>query len=112
MSVVVISGIISQEQLEKAKEDYSDYIKVVVDIEKEILSAGGEWHADGEKVLLEMGSLQKNLWGGGIDIQTGDVDCISLINTRPDYNNSQEVADKEIRKKMLEVVNKVFAKYV
>ena len=106
--VVVVEEKISAEQLEKAKEDYGEYVKVVVDIDKKILSAGGEWHADGEKVLLEQGSRQDDLWGGGVDLKTGDIDYVSLINTRPRLNSSQEVSDEKIRKVMREVMGVVF----
>lgn len=112
MSIVVVADVISEAELELAKEEYGEYVKVVVDVERGILTAGGEWHADGEKVLLEQGSEQKNLWGGGLDLVEGQVDYVSLINTRPNLNNSQEVADQETRRKMLEIITKVFESYV
>lgn len=112
MSVVIVKDLISEKELGLAKEDYGEYVKVVVDIENGFLAAGGEWHADAEKVLLETGSEQKSLWGGGLDLVTGQVDYISLINTRPDLNNSQEVSDSKVREKMLEVIKKLFGEYV
>lgn len=112
MSVVVLIQKITDSELNSAREEYGDYIKIVVDVEKYILAAGGEWHADAEKILLEQGSLQKNLWGGGLDINSGQIDYISLINTRPSLNNSQEVSDPQIREKMNNVITKIFASYV
>lgn len=112
MSVVIVKNQITQDDLNLASEDYKEYIKIVVDVEKEMLAAGGEWHADAEEALLKQGSLQKNLWGGGLDLISGMVDYISLINTRPGFNHSQEVSSNEIRSKMFKIIKKIFNKYV
>ncbi len=108
MAVVIIEEVITPEQFRLVKENYPNYIKVVVDIEREILAAGGEWHADAEAVLLESGSRQVNLWGGGLDLVTKGIEFTSLINTRPGVSNSQEVLDAGIRSKMEEIVRRVF----
>lgn len=112
MSIVILKAPVTRKDLNLIKEDYEEYIKLVVDIEKGIVAAGGEWHSDAEKALLASGSMQKDLWGGGIDLSTGQVDYISLINTRPNVNNSQELSDRVLREKMLVIINKVFEKYV
>ncbi len=39
-----------------AVETFGDMIKVVVDLKREILVAGGAFHSDGEELLLEDGS--------------------------------------------------------
>ncbi len=112
MAVIVVRDIVADQDLSLAREDLGDYIKVVVDVEQGILAIGGEWHADAEQVLLREGSKQKDLWGGGIDLTTGGVDYVSLINTRPNLNNSQIVSDESIRRKMLEVISRFMGKYV
>ncbi len=112
MAVVVVKDLINEEELDLAKEEYGSYVKMVVDINQGFLAAGGEWHADAERVLLESGSEQKDLWGGGLDLETGQVDYISLINTRPSFNNSHEVADTLVRERMFEIIKKRFDKYV
>ena len=43
--------------------DWEVLIKVVVDTRREILTGGGEMHADGEAMLLADGSQQEDLWG-------------------------------------------------
>ncbi len=108
MAVVVVEEKITLEQLALAKEEYGEFIKVVVDIEKEILAAGGEWHADAEKVLLEQGSRQENLWGGGVDLGSSQVEFTALINMRPGFSRSQEVLDQEVRRKMEAVIRRIF----
>lgn len=112
MAVVILREVIKDDDLSLMKEEYGDYVKIVVDVEKGILAAGGEWHADAERVLLREGSKQENLWGGGLDLLTGQVDYVSLINTRPNLNNSQIVSDEKTRERMLEIIKKFFDIYV
>lgn len=99
---------ITPEDLKKAAEDLSGYIKVVIDLEKGILTAGGLRHVEGEQILLKEGSKQENLWGGGLDLETGEIDFDSMINIRPSQGNtSREVLSSEIREKMRGVINKL-----
>lgn len=89
----------------KAAEDLDGYIKVVIDIEKKILTAGGLRHVEGEQLLLKEGSKQKNLWGGGFDLETGEIDYDSMINIRPNQDNpSRTVLSEEIREKMNKII--------
>lgn len=91
--------------LEKIAEDLDGYVKVVVDIKRKILSAGGKLHVDGERLLIEDGSKQADLWGGGIDLETNEIDFDSLINLRPSQeNSSREVLDQSIRKEMEAII--------
>lgn len=94
-------------QLQGMREVYDLYIKLAVDIEQEILTGGGIMHADCEKVLLENGSQQENIWGAGYYPVDKRVDYTSLINIRPRQNNpGQEVVNDERRKKIEEIVRK------
>lgn len=103
--ILIIKNKISAEDLEKVAVDLNRYIKFVVDIEREILAAGGTLHADEEKILLDNGSGQPNLWGGGLDLETGEIDFESMINLRPNQGNtSREVLNPKIRGKMLAIV--------
>lgn len=108
MAVVIVKDKVTSEQLIVVQEEYGEYVKVVVDIELDILAAGGEWHADAEKVLLEQGSRQENLWGGGVNLVKKKVDFVSLINMRPVLSNSQEVMNQEIRDKMEIIMRRIF----
>mgnify|MGYP001582993149 FL=1 len=95
----------TKKQIDDAALDLQGYIKVVVDIDKKILSAGGERHADGEQMLLADGSHQSALWGGGFDTETKEIDYNSMINLRPnDQNPSREVLSAEIRSTFDEIV--------
>ena len=99
--LTIVRTKIDEETLQKVAEDLEGYMKVVVDIERNILTAGGKRHIEGEQLLLQDGSSQRNLWGGGLDLETEEVDFDSMINIRPiDGNTSREVLSEPIRKKM------------
>ena len=77
----------------------------MVDVEREILAAGGARHVEGEELLLADGSKQENLWGGGLDLETDELDFDSMINLRPKQGNaSREVLAEETRSKIGAVV--------
>ena len=108
MAILIIEDVITDEQVVLAREDYPNYIKIVVDIEKGILAVGGEWHADAEAVLLASGSKQEDLWGGGLDLLVKEVEFVSMINIRSGLNSSTEVLDQQIRDKMEIITKKAF----
>lgn len=98
--VLVIEKKASKDQVSQMAKHFPGYIKIVVDIEKGLLCGGADRHADEELVLLEKGSEQKNLWGGGFDLETGEIDYNSVINLRPNQDNpSRDILDKAIRGK-------------
>ncbi len=104
--LLIIKQKANQEIVKKIAEDFNGYIKVVVDIHRKILSAGGKMHVDGEKLLLDDGSKQADLWGGGLDLETASVDFDSVINLRPAQSNpSREVLNQDIRKQMEVIIS-------
>jgi hypothetical protein len=83
------------------------YIKLAVDVDREILAGGGAMHADCEAVLLEDGSQQEFIWGADWDPGAQQVTFESLINIRPRQNNpSMDLLDPKIRDKVAEIVIK------
>lgn len=99
----------SKKEIETLKEQFDVYIKTVIDIEKKVCSAGCDRHFESEKILLDEGSVQSNLWGGGIDLETRVVDFNSFINIRPgDNNTSNEIQDKKIREKFEKLMKYFF----
>ena len=108
--LTVISGPIDETTRKNVSEDLDGYVKVVVDVEKEIMAVGGRRHVEGEQLLLSRGSKQENLWGGGIDLETGAIDFDSMINIRPaQANTSREVLSVDIRTKMEALIRKFFS---
>lgn len=110
MSSVIIRGRkANKEEIEKMSYEYGSYIKVVVDIEKGILAGGGAMHYDDERLLLEYGCKRENLWGGGIDLETGELTYDSMINIRPNQGNpKREIQSEDIQKKFETIVEEVF----
>jgi hypothetical protein len=96
-------------QIDKLKEQFEVYIKTVIDIEKRICSAGMDRHFEGETILLDQGSHQRDIWGGGIDIETKEIDYNSFVNIRPQDNNTKnEIQSEEIKKKYKEITQYFF----
>ena len=102
--LLIIRAKIDSQTRQKIAEDLKGYIKVVVDVRRKILAAGGEKHVDGERLLLEDGSRQEDLWGAGLDLETGEIDFDSLINLRPTQNRSREILDERIRKETASLI--------
>ena len=98
--LIIIRSKIDSDGLKKVAEDLKGYIKVVVDVRRRILSAGGEKHVDGEQLLLKDGSKQEDLWGAGLDLETNEMDFDSMINLRPKQNTSREILDANVRQQV------------
>src|SRR3989338_4632115 len=98
--LLIIRAKIDLESRKEVAEDLKGYIKVVVDVKRKILSAGGEKHVEGEQLLLKDGSKQEDLWGAGLDLETDEMDFDSMINLRPTQNASREVLDPNIRQQV------------
>lgn len=98
--IITKSKPYTREEIGKLKECFDVYVKTVIDIGRKVCSAGMDRHFEGEKILLNKGSSQSDVWGGGIDIETKEIDYNSFINIRPsDSNTSNEIQDPNIRKK-------------
>ena len=90
-----------------ADESFQDMVKFVVDLDREMICAGGGLHADEEALLIENGSKQSALWGGNyyLDEPAGKrLEYSSMINIRPaDGNAQQTIASEKIRGQVLEM---------
>jgi len=90
-----------------AAEQFGDFVKAVVDIEREVMAIGGELHADEEALLIEDGSRQTDLWGINLypDLPTEQlVEFDSMINVRPSQGNRSRGVDDPDRRRRIEVV--------
>ncbi len=100
-------------EIERLKEVFDVYIKTVIDVKKIACSAGMDRHFEGEKILLNQGSKQGDLWGGGIDLETKVIDFNSFINIRPNDNNtSNQIQNPEIRKEYEELTKYFFSEVI
>lgn len=96
--IITKSKPFTKEEIIKLQEVFDTYIKTVIDIEKEVCSSGMDRHFEGEQILLDQGSKQSDIWGGGIDLETKIIDFNSFINIRPnDHNTSNEIQDAQNR---------------
>lgn len=99
----------TKEEIVQLKERFDVYIKSVIDIKKRVCSAGCDRHFESEQILLDQGSAQHDLWGGGIDLELNVIDGNSFINVRPaDNNTSNEIQDPAIRKQFEELMKYFF----
>ncbi len=110
--IKIITEPIDRVELQSiANERFGDMVKGVVDLEKKVMALGGELHADEEAVLLEHGSLQKNLWGINLYPALTDdswLEFDSMINIRPAQGNrSRGVEDVGIQKQIQDIVNQL-----
>ena len=112
MAILKINNFPTPKELDQLKEEFGEYIKLVADVEKEILYGGSRLHADIEKILINDGSLQKNIWGGGIDLVSKIIECSAVANIRSVTNPSTEILDPTIREKFINIVKKHFPEFI
>ncbi len=113
MTIEIIDHPITKAALtERAKKQFGDFIKAVVDIKREIMAIGGDLHADEETVLLDDGSVQENLWGINIFPERTDswIEFDSMINVRPiQGNRTRSVENPETQKRIIAIVQKLIS---
>jgi hypothetical protein len=89
-------------------DSLGSFVKVVVDIERQIISADCELHVDCAEELMKEGSAYVNLWGANVYPKDKKIDFIALINIRPaSGNRSMEIEDQNIRKKVEDIIKKL-----
>jgi len=107
--IITKSEPFTPEEIEKLCEEYEGYIKTVIDIETKVCAAGMRIHLDGEQIILQKGSRQSDVWGGGIDINSREIDYNSFINIRPtDGNTTNTITIESIRKRFEELTRFYF----
>jgi len=104
--IITKSEPFTLEEINQLKEQFEVYIKTVIDIEKKICSAGMDRHFEGE----QQGSVQQNIWGGGIDLETKEIDYNSFINIRPRDNNTKNEIQSEKIKQQYKQLTEFFFK--
>lgn len=109
----ILDAPISKTELVKSSTNFIDEnaIKAVVDVDREIMAVDSPMHYDCEQLLLENGSVQDNLWGINLYLDSDDIDDLvefdSMINIRPAAGNrSRSVEDPAIQSKIKEIVSK------
>lgn len=111
MNIKIVNKKITETELrEIAKDFYGEMVKGVVDVEREIIAMGGEYHMDANVVLIRDGSKQQNVWGFNWYFdkkEDGRIEYVSLINIRSAQGNKvMEVQDINLRDKMKAIILK------
>jgi len=98
MTIHIVRQRATEKEINEMLEELKTYIKLAVDVERNILAGGGEYHADCEEVLLEDGSRQEDIWGADWYPEHRKVEFGALINIRPRQGNrSMEIEDPKLR---------------
>jgi len=110
MPIHVFTSKATSSQMQEMLESFSEMrmIKIVVDIEREILAGGSGMHYECEQLLLNDGSEQKDLWGANWFPDEQEIEFESLINIRPHQNRSIIIQDKTICDKVERITRNYF----
>lgn len=106
--IIFTSKPYTLDQIKHLKEFFEVYIKTVIDINRKFCVAGMNRHYEGEQILLQQGSLQSDIWGGGIDLETMEIDYNSFINIRPNDNNLKNEIQSEKTKRSYRALTEYF----
>jgi len=107
----IIHNPATPEQITEMLQAFGNFIKLAVDIQRSILAGGGDLHADCEKLLLDDGGEQKNIWGADWIPAATQVRFEALINIRPHQNNpSMTILDSSIRDEVEKIVRRLLEK--
>jgi hypothetical protein len=87
MKIHIIRQRATEKEIQEMLEELGIYIKLAVDVERNILAGGGEYHADCEEALLEDGSRQEDVWGADWYPESRTVRFGAPINIRPCQNS-------------------------
>jgi hypothetical protein len=109
MPIHIVSAPVALDELRRlAAEQFGDFVKAVVDVERGVMAIGGELHADEEALLLQHGASQASLWGINLypDRPASElIEFDSMINVRPSQaNRSRAVEDPTVQRRIREIV--------
>jgi len=98
----------SPAQMQDMLQALGSYIKLAVDVRRNVLAGGGALHADCESILIEDGSQQIDVWGADWIPGTQEVTYESLINIRPRQGNrGLELRDPALREQNRSIVGEL-----
>lgn len=105
MKIHIIRHRATEKEIREMLEELETYIKLAVDIERNILAGGGEYHADCEEALLEDGSRQEDIWGADWYPESRTIGFGALINIRPEQGNrGMEIENAQLHEKIETIV--------
>jgi hypothetical protein len=102
--IISINQRASPEQLAEMLLELGFYVKLAVDLKRQVIAGGGEMHFDCEQVLIAEGSNQEDIWGAGFMPMEQKITYDSLINIRPYQNRSMEILDLEVKERVIKII--------
>ncbi len=112
MPIQIVSATVTRDELRRmAGQQFGDFVKAVVDVERGLMAIGGELHADEEALLLQQESRQADLWGINLYPDRPVAELIefdSMINVRPSRGNrSRGVEDAAVQRQIQDIVRRL-----
>lgn len=112
MRAQIIREKVSKAELERiTKENYGEMVKVDVDIKREVLTIGGEWHSEGDELLSRDGSSREDVWGTDFypwRKAEKRIEYNSLINIKPSIGHRKmEIQNNKVKQKVREIIEKL-----
>lgn len=91
----------TRQQLDEMLQELGSFIKLAVDIQRNILAGGGPMHADCESALLHDGSQQSDIGGADWIPSIQKIEFDVLINIRPNQQNyAMTIQDPNIKQRV------------
>ena len=87
---IISDKITLSELTQTAGEMFGNFVKAVVDVDRELIAIDAELHSDLEAMLLAQGAKQKDLWGINLYPELDGAEFVefdSMINMRPSQGN-------------------------
>ena len=109
--IIVRRKLAPEKLVEIVQNNHEEMAKVDVDIERRILSIGGEWHSEGEELLVQDGSKSTDVWGTNLypwKVPHERVVYHLLINLKPVLGHREmEIKDAALQKRIRGVINEL-----
>lgn len=106
--ILLIRSRASRQQVVEMQQALETYIKLAVDVRREVLAGGGIMHADCEAMLLQDGSRQEDIWGADWEPTAQVLTFVALINIRPAQGNpSMQILASDVRDAVSRVVHNI-----
>ncbi len=90
---------ISLSELDRLRDEMDDYIWLALDLKRSALCAGDEYIGDLRDVLMQRRSAAEEIYGGGLNMATGDINYLKSVNRRNPkvgYGGDVSDGDKEL----------------
>lgn len=113
MAILKIDHQLTKKEMDVLTQEYPEYIKLSADLKQEILYGGSRLHHDCEQELIRKeNSKNENIWNGGLNLKTKEIEYTAVANIKPSLNNpGLEILNPENRQKFKNIVKKYFPEY-